>query len=244
MDADCSDGLACANPVIAGSDRVCINSCNSDDDCGPLWDTTWVIEVGLTFAPMFGEVTTNYWNTPVLTRGVACIERDFVAGSGAPKFCHFICPEFAAVAGDSDGYVTGCACLPGYRTTSDGGGCEPNPDIECNILDSFDPDQLAAAGIQGSGTVCDACNSDLDKTDSAGCHTGRFGCDIVGDGLEGKCREVINSDEFWNCLNSQIYTACDCQCPTPDACWSDASDCACCTCTNSNTPTPRPKCTQ
>jgi hypothetical protein len=240
-DRDCAQDLRCLQPLAGGKGGYCARTCSGKDACSDLEATSYDIQVPATFTAPNGTTVANGWGTEYLGRGSACAPAG--GQTGQPTYCQFVCPAFSAVMLDASGQFSGCGCLPGFRANATDDGCEVNPDVQCTIFTDFSADArkaLVKYGIGQHETPCTPCNSDMSLGDTANCHTNRFGCEVTSPSLNGKCAEFVTVDEILSCAQSSIYTQCNCQCASTDACYLD--DCACCTCTHPNQPPPRPVC--
>src|SRR3954470_8697771 len=79
---------------------------------------------------------------------------------------------------------------------------------------------------------CNACNSDRERTNRLGCHSGQYFCDISTSALNGDCVEVISPDQ---CV-AQHNLSCTCQSSCTNSC-QDAVTCyGCCNCSPTSVP--------
>jgi hypothetical protein len=246
-DGTCGPGLACVGDLLVQNpERYCAPSCVTEADCQAFAQTSYAIGVPDTYTPIFGSTSSTDWKATKLVRGVGCAS---TAGTATgPKHCVFGCANFEAVAPDASGKLTLCYCLPGYRLKP-GGGCEFGSSHQCSIFsygtDAMRKELLDRFGIQTQSPKCDACNSDFSSTNTIGCHSNEFFCDIRTAGLNGDCAELLTTQQFNQCVTQKTNFSCTCASSCADsadpsawlACYG-----ATCPCSATTAPLPAPSC--
>jgi hypothetical protein len=242
VDGDCPSGELCLSPGVGiGTDKYCAPSCNVQSDCQAFAETSYNIGVPSTVTPQGGSSTPTIFGS-VLARGYGCGPTTGHTGN----YCQFACSDTEALG--TDGH---CYCLPGYAPNQDKTACVfSHSASQCSILDLATADQrqqlLTKYGIQTALPTCDACNSDMQLTNTVGCHTSVFGCNLNNTSLNGACAELLSPDAFNACLAQKENFSCQCDSDCATTCASGTlvdSECAdvCCTCTQAAS-APAPTC--
>jgi hypothetical protein len=231
----CAAGLTCIGALhgTGPEDRVCAPACASVDDCQAFVATSYQLHVPDVVTPFLENPLQTNWRSKTLSRGFVC--SPLPAAPAGPKYCGFVCPDLMAVGPDDQGNVA-CYCLPGYDFNADKTACSFGTSHQCSIF-SYGTDETRTAlrtrfGIQSQTPACNACNSDRERTNRLGCHSGQYFCDIRTSALNGDCVEVITPDQ---CV-AQHNLSCTCQSSCTNSC-QDALTCyGCCSCSPSSTP--------